>query len=168
MNYKLKEISIDNKGFYGIGASSCESNEEYPQYLRITDIDDYGYAPKCLPTSINPIDYPDWSKYLLKENDIVFARTGSTGRNYFVKTLSRPTVFGGFLIKFSLNLDIVVPNYVAYYCQSETYWKQIRSLFTGTTRPNVNAQQYANLVIPVPKYHTQQHIVNTILFNLFF
>ena len=163
MNFKLKDLSIGNKGQYGIGASSCEFNADYPQYLRITDIDDYGYAPKQLATSINPFEYQDWNKYLLKKNDIVFARTGnSTGRNHFIKEITNPTVFAGFLIKFSLNQNLVLPNYVGYYCQSQHYWNQIRSLFTGSTRANVNAEQYGELKIPFPKYSVQQHIVNTI------
>ena len=163
MNFKLKDLSIGNKGQYGIGASSCEFNADYPQYLRITDIDDYGYAPKQLATSINPFEYQDWNKYLLKKNDIVFARTGnSTGRNHFIKEITNPTVFAGFLIKFSLNQNLVLPNYVGYYCQSQHYWNQIRSLFTGSTRANVNAEQYGELKIPFPKYSVQQHIVNII------
>ena len=167
MNYKLKELSIGNKGFYGIGASSCDFKEEYPQYLRITDINDFGYAPSILSTSINPYEYPDWNKYILKENDLLFARTGnSTGRNYLYKKDGKPTVFAGFLIKFSLNPNLVEPSYVGYYCQSKHYWNQIKSLFTGSTRANVNAEQYGELVIPVPERCVQQHIVNTISFLL--
>lgn len=163
MNYKLKELSFHNKGFYGIGASSCDYNEEYPQYLRITDIDDFGFAPSTLPTSINPNEYPDWNKYILKENDLLFARTGnSTGRNYLYRHSAKPTVFAGFLIKFSINPDLILPRYVGYYCQSDHYWNQIRSLFTGSTRANVNAEQYGELQIPVQSKVIQQHIVNTI------
>lgn len=163
MNYKLKELSIGNKGFYGIGASSCDFKEEYPQYLRITDINDFGYAPSILSTSINPYEYLDWNKYILKENDLLFARTGnSTGRNYLYKKDGKPTVFAGFLIKFSLNPNLVEPSYVGYYCQSKHYWNQIKSLFTGSTRANVNAEQYGELAIPVPERCVQQHIVNTI------
>lgn len=162
MNYKLKDLSLGNKGHYGIGASSCAFDNRYPQYLRITDIDDYGNAPKQLIASINPNEYPNWDKYLLKENDIVFARTGnSTGRNHFIKSIIKPTVFAGFLIKFSLNSELVLPNYVGYYCQSQHYWNQIKTLFTGSTRANVNAEQYGELVIPVADYKIQQHIVNT-------
>lgn len=163
MNYKLKELSFHNKGFYGIGASSCDYNEEYPQYLRITDIDDFGFAPSTLPTSINPNEYPDWNKYILKENDLLFARTGnSTGRNYLYRHSTKSTVFAGFLIKFSINPDLILPRYVGYYCQSDHYWNQIRSLFTGSTRANVNAEQYGELQIHVQSKVIQQHIVNTI------
>ena len=81
---KLKDISIGNKGFYGIGASSCKYEPSLPQYLRITDISDDSRISIPLPTSINVNDYPEYKDYFLNKNDIVFARTGnSTGRNYF-------------------------------------------------------------------------------------
>ena len=168
MNYiKIKDLSEPKKGMYGIGASSCDYNPDFPQYLRITDIDDNGYADYFLSTSVNPKTYPEWDKYILKENDIVFARTGnSTGRNYFLKKVKNDTVFAGFLIKFSLNPNCVIPRYVGYYCQSKAYWNQISSLFTGSTRNNVNAEQYGNLLIPIPSTEIQQHIVNTISFLL--
>ena len=168
MNYiKIKDLSINNKGYYGIGASASSYNKSYPQYLRITDIDDNCNAPQILSTSINPNVYKDWKKYLLYENDIVFARTGnSTGRNYFITNDYPNTVFAGFLIKFSLNKKVVEPRYVKYYCQSLNYWNQISSMFTGSTRKNINAEQYGELLIPLPKHSVQQHIVNTISFLL--
>ncbi len=161
MNYlKIKDLSMPHKGYYGIGASSTDYNNNYPSYLRITDIDDNGHITKILPTCVNTNIYPEWRQYLLKENDIVFARTGnSTGRNYFCDKLVRETVFAGFLIKFSINPEMILPKYLGYYCQSQSYWNQVKSLFTGSTRANVNAEQYADLLIPVAERKQQQHIV---------
>lgn len=165
---KLKEISINNKGYYGIGASSCEYNNEYPQYLRITDISSDGRMPKNLPTCININEYTDYKNYYLKNGDLLFARTGnSTGRNVLFKGNNNSTVFAGFLIKFSINAKMINPYYVGYYCQSKQYYNQVESMFTGSTRPNINAEQYANLLIPVPDLPTQQHIVDSILFLSF-
>ena len=164
MTFKtIKEISITNKGYYGIGASSCDFNSDFPSYLRITDISDDGNIKYPLETCIDPNIYPDWQKYLLKVNDLVFARTGnSTGRNYFCKNIDRLTVFAGFLIKFSINPALINPRYVGYYCQSTKYWNQIKSLFTGSTRANVNAEQYGLLRIPIVDCSVQQHIVNIV------
>ena len=164
MNYiKIRDLTIDQKGHYGIGASASTYNQSYPQYLRITDINDYGYAPKILSTSIDVKKYPDWKKYLLHKYDIVFARTGnSTGRNFMLLNDSIPTVFAGFLIKFSIDSKKIEPRYLAYYCQSKNYWNQVKSLFTGSTRNNVNAEQYAELKIPMCDAKLQHHIVNTI------
>ena len=168
MNYiKIRDLTIDKKGHYGIGASSSTYNQEYPQYLRITDINDSGYAPQKLSTSIDINYYPDWKKYLLHKYDIVFARTGnSTGRNFMFINDNIPTVFAGFLIKFSIDKKKINPRYLAYYCQSKSYWNQVKSLFTGSTRNNINAEQYSELKIPIYDLRLQQHIVNTILFLL--
>ena len=164
MNYiKIRDLTIDKKGHYGIGASSSTYNQEYPQYLRITDINDSGYAPQKLSTSIDINYYPDWKKYLLHKYDIVFARTGnSTGRNFMFINDNIPTVFAGFLIKFSIDKKKINPRYLAYYCQSKSYWNQVKSLFTGSTRNNINAEQYSELKIPIYDLRLQQHIVNTI------
>ena len=164
MNYKkIKNLSNPSKGVYGIGASSCNYNSKYPQYLRITDIDDNGYAPYTLETCIDPNIYEEWDKYVLNKNDIVFARTGnSTGRNFFCKNIKPNTVFAGFLIKFSIDPTLINPQYLGYYCQSKSYWNQVSSLFTGSTRNNINAEQYGDLLIPVVDDVLQQHIVNTI------
>lgn len=164
MNYvKIKDLSKPQKGIYGIGASATRYSDDLPQYLRITDIDDFGNAPAVLPTCININIYNDWENYLLRKNDIVFARTGnSTGRNYFCKSISRDTVFAGFLIKFTIDSELVIPQYVGYYCQSPAYWNSVKLLFTGSTRANINAEQYGDLLIPIINKDIQQHIVNTI------
>ena len=39
---KLKDISKNNRGYYGIGASAVDYDENKYTYLRITDINDDG------------------------------------------------------------------------------------------------------------------------------
>jgi len=158
----LKELSIKNKGFYGIGASACSYNSSFPQYIRITDIDDFGrYRPSEI-VCINPVVYPEFKKYFLHENDIVFARTGnSTGRNYFYNKKDGDLVYAGFLIKFTINEKLVNPRYIKYYCQSQKYMSWISSSCTGSTRNNINAQLFSNLDIFINSPAEQCHIVNT-------
>ena len=38
----LKELTIDGKGYYGIGAPAVEKRDDLYTYLRITDIKDDG------------------------------------------------------------------------------------------------------------------------------
>ncbi|MDE6777490.1 MAG: hypothetical protein K2J25_06055, partial [Oscillospiraceae bacterium] len=97
----LGELSIDGKGSYGIAASAVPYDEKLFTYLRITDINDNGTLNKSGLMSVNDSKA---KKYLLKPNDIVFARTGnSTGRNYFYDGTDGNFVFAGFLIKFSID-----------------------------------------------------------------
>ena len=67
---KLIDLTIDNKGHYGLGASASPFNINYPLYLRITDIDDNSYVGN-LPTCVNPNEYIDYKNYILNNNDIV-------------------------------------------------------------------------------------------------
>ena len=108
----LGELSVDNKGSYGIAASAVEYSEELYTYLRISDITDDGRINKNDLKSVNEQNAED---YLLKPNDIVFARTGgSTGRNYFYDGNDGQFVYAGFLIKFSIDPQKVNPKYIKY------------------------------------------------------
>ena len=157
----LKELSI-SKGEYGIGASSCTYNDDFPQYIRITDISDDGRYCPAPAVSINTFEYPNYEEYFLKENDIVFARTGaSTGRNYFYNSKDGKLVYAGFLIKFSINPNLINPKYVKYFCQTKNYYDWVASTTTGSTRENLNAQAYGTLLIPIKSNSEQDYIVDT-------
>ena len=78
-NVTLASLSIDGRGLYGIGASAVPKADDLYTYLRITDICDDGTLNR---SDLKSVDHEKASQYLLKPNDIVFARTGaSTGRN---------------------------------------------------------------------------------------
>ena len=103
----------------------------------------------------------DADKYLLKPNDIVFARTGnSTGRSYFYDGSDGDLVYAGFLIKFSLNPKIVNPRILKYYTHSSIYYDWVRSFDTGGTRGNINAKTYGNMPIVLPPRSIQDKIVS--------
>ena len=103
----------------------------------------------------------DAGKYLLKPNDIVFARTGnSTGRSYFYDGSDGDLVYAGFLIKFSLNPEIVNPRILKYFTHSSIYYDWVRSFDTGGTRGNINAKTYGNMPIVLPPRSIQNKIVS--------
>ena len=155
---KLEDLTINGKGHYGIVASAVPFSEELYTYLRITDINDDGTLNV---QDLKSVDSPDAKDYILRENDIVFARTGaSTGRNYFYNSKDGIFVYAGFLIKFSINPIKVNPKYIKYYCLSENYKNWIYSFNTGSTRGNINAQTLASLVIPIPPRNQQNFLVD--------
>lgn len=154
----LGELSIEGKGSYGIGASSVDFKENLPTYLRITDISEDGYL---LKNSLKSVDDPNANKYLLKPNDIVFARTGnSTGKSYFYDGTDGELVYAGFLIKFSLDVTKVNPEFIRYYTLSNQYKGWIKGFSTGSTRGNINANSYANMPINLPPREYQDFIVS--------
>ena len=157
----LKELTIDGKGSYGIGASAVEKRDDLYTYLRITDIRDDGTLNLA---DLKSVSDPDAPNYLLSPNDIVFARTGaSTGRNYFYDGSDGEFVYAGFLIKFSIDPQMVNPLYIKYYCQSVQYRNWIKSFSTGSTRGNINAQTLGNMHIPLPSREQQDFLVNTLV-----
>ncbi len=155
--FKLKDISINNRGYYGIGASAVDYDIDKYTYLRITDINDDGSLNK---NGLMSVDDEKANQYLLQKNDIVFARTGaSTGRNYFYDGEIENMVYAGFLIKFSLDPKLVNPRYIKYYCLSKKYNDWILSSLTGSTRPNINEKQLADMPIELPERKYQDKVV---------
>ena len=155
--YTLEELSI-GKGSYGIAASAVPFDATLHTYLRITDINDDGSLNK---SGLMSVDEGDAEKYLLKPNDIVFARTGnSTGRSYFYDGSDGELVYAGFLIKFSLDSAKVNPRILKYYTHSKPYYDWVQSFGTGSTRGNINAKTYGKMPITLPPRDIQDKIVD--------
>jgi type I restriction enzyme S subunit len=155
--YKLGELSKD-KGCYGIAASAVPYSPYLHTYLRITDINDDGTLNK---TGLMSVSEDNVEKYILKRNDIVFARTGnSTGRTYFYDGNDGELVYAGFLIKFSLDASKVNPRILKYYTHSKLYYDWVNSFDTGGTRGNINAKTYSEMPIILPPRAIQDQIVS--------
>lgn len=153
---KLKELCY-GKGEYGIAASGEEFSEDKLRYLRISDISDYG---ELLDIDKKSVSCEGCEEYLLKKDDIVFARTGnSTGRAFLYEEKYGPLVYAGFLICFHLNNEKVNPKYVKYYTISRTYKNWIENGPTGSTRGNMSEGDFADMPIILPKREFQDKIV---------
>ena len=155
--YTLEELAI-GKGSYGIAAPAVPFHPSKHTYLRITDINDDGTLNK---QGLMSVDDENANNYTLKENDIVFARTGnSTGRSYFYDGSDGELVYAGFLIKFSIDKKKVNPRILKYYTHSKPYFDWVHSFDTGGTRGNINAKTYGAMPITLPSRETQDKIVN--------
>lgn len=153
---RLIDITIGN-GTYGIAAPAVPKDNNKYTYLRITDINDDGSLNF---SNLKSVDDPKANKYLLKPNDIVFARTGnSTGRSYFYDGSAGELVYAGFLIKFSLDSHKVNPKILKYYTHSKNYYDWVASFDSGATRGNINAKTFAEMPITLPPRNIQDKIV---------
>ena len=156
--YKLGELTIDGKGSYGIAAPAVDYDSNKYTYLRITDINDDGTLNK---SGLKSVDDKNAHKYLLQQNDIVFARTGaSVGRSYFYDERDGELVYAGFLIKYSIDPTKVNPKILKFYTHSQAYYDWIQTVDNGATRGNINAQTYASMPIILPERHEQDRIVS--------
>ena len=98
-------------------------------------------------------------EYLLRDGNIVIARTGGTiGKTFVVKNLSEDVVFASYLIRLVFDENIS-PLYVKLFSGSPLYWKQIVDKSQGTGQPNVNGKSLSNLIIPLPPLAEQLRIV---------
>lgn len=154
---KLGEITI-GKGEYGIGASATEYIEGKPRYLRITDIGD---SCRLLFNEIKGLDDADYEKYILKEGDIVFARTGNTtGKGYVYNKEHGELVYAGFLIKYSIDNNIAKHNFIKYVIQSKRYWDWVNIMSTRSGQPGINSNEYSSFIVQLPPLKEQEKIAS--------
>lgn len=151
---KIEHISL--RIHYGYTASATQ-NDTGIKLLRITDIQDnkvnWENVPFC---EIQPNDI---DKFELKENDIVFARTGATvGKSFLIPKNIPKAVFASYLIRIDLSRQ-VSSKYIYYFFQSANYWKQISSKAIGSGQPSVNANSLSNLTLPLCNINEQNRIV---------
>ncbi len=152
---KLEQITI-GKGKYGANAPAVSYSSELPKYLRITDISVNGNLIKEEQKSVALKEY---EKYVLKKNDIVFARTGNTtGKTYLYDQEDGELVYAGFLIKFSMNPEIASSKFIKLYTETSSYWNWVKVMSTRSGQPGINSREYGKLLIPLPPLPEQQKI----------
>ena len=125
--------------------------------VRISDIQDdkvlWDSVPYC------EIDDEDISIYLLKPNDILFARTdGTVGKSYLVKEVHEESIYAGYLIRTRYSL-MLSPEYMKYFMGSHLYWNQLRSGTIATAQPNCNGKTLSKMILPLPPLDEQKRIV---------
>lgn len=127
------------------------------RYIRITDIDEYGLiSDEDLGATIKNIE----EKYILNENDILIARSGATvGKAYIHKKKPYDCIFAGYLIRFVLNYAKVLPDYVFTWTQLNAYKEWVNAIQRPSGQPNINAEEYKSLEIPLPNIEKQKEII---------
>ena len=132
------------------------------RYIRITDIDEASskYKPE-FPVSPNGqlLD-----KYLVSENDILFARTGaSTGKSYLYHKDDGKLYFAGFLIRAKIKEEF---NSYFVFTQTKTihYYKWVQLMSMRSGQPGINLQEYACYSFHIPSKKEQDKIASFLLF----
>lgn len=158
MKAEVSELIIDSQsGIYGLGLAAEKYDANKTRYLRITDIDDNGFL---LNDDKKSVSSPDIDKYILKENDLVVARTGnSTGRTYMHNAKNGILAYAGFLIKYVIDDKKINPRYLKYYTLSKTYKDQINA-FVGSTRGTMSASDFKTIIVYYPDRKTQDGLVD--------
>lgn len=156
---KLK-YCLSSKLKYGANESGVQYDVELPRYVRITD---FGFDGKLSEDKKLSLTWEQGKDYLLKDGDILFARSGATvGKSYQFKTsmsLEKNYSFAGYLIKAEADEKIIHSDYLYLYTNSNLFdnWKS--AIFSKATIENIGADKYSTLNVVVPPIKEQEEIL---------
>ena len=143
---------------YGAGEAGIERlDEATPRYIRITDIDENGELLPGLGMTAANVE----PQYFLRDGDLLFARSGNTvGKSYLHESerVSYPCFYAGYMIRFRFG-EKVLPKYVFAFAQTPYYHEWVSAIQRSAGQPNINAQEYRSLEIPLPPLSEQRKIV---------
>ena len=151
---RLGEISKINYGY----TEKASFEEIGPKFLRITDIQDNNVAWETVPYC--KCKQSDLPKYKLETGDIVFARTGATtGKSYLLDNPPE-SIFASYLIRLKLiSKKDFIPEFVAYYFQTKTYWDKINAGISGSAQGGFNASKLGELIFSFPETLKDQQTI---------
>ena len=143
---------------YGYNAPAIERGDI--KMVRISDIHDNIVQWKDVPFC--NIEAYNIDNYLLKENDILFARTGGTvGKSFLVQSIPEPAIYAGYLIRTRYSQELC-PQYLKSFMESQLYWEQLKSGTIATAQPNCNGKTLGKMILPIPPKAEQTRIVQKI------
>ena len=154
---KRKYGDITKSFQYGLNAPA-KKFDGINKYLRITDIDDHTRLFKQESLTSPDTNLSNASTYLLKQGDVLFARTGaSTGKTYKYRKREGKVYFAGFLIRAELK-----PKFDSEFFYQTTLTDSFLDFVKVTSQrsgqPGINSKEYANKAIQVPELSEQQRI----------
>lgn len=143
---------------YGANEAAVLDDRDLPRFIRITDVKDDGSLHddtfRSLPEDIAV-------PFLLEEGDILLARSGATvGKSFKYSKSWGKAAYAGYLIKFSVDKEIMDEEYAYLYFQSSIFWANINSTLIQSTIQNFSAEKYANIELPLPDSEEQKKIVS--------
>lgn len=140
---------------YGANVKGVDVPCEY-RYIRITDINEDGSLN-------NEIKYPQTAEkeYILHENDFLIARSGNTvGKTFLYRNEVGPAIFAGYLVRYILNTDLVLPEYLLYYTKTDIFKNWVLKNQRIAGQPNINGQEYLSFPVVLPPIEKQKEIVD--------
>lgn len=144
---------------YGYTADETSSNDGDAKYLRITDIVPYFIDKSSVPFC--KISNNKKEKYLVKDGDLLIARTGATtGYNIVIDSSFDNFIFASYLIRFYYNREKLHPQYLKYVLKSQQWYGFIKNYISGSAQPGMNAKAFGKFNVPYFDYHIQIKIAN--------
>ncbi|MBI3627829.1 MAG: restriction endonuclease subunit S [Candidatus Sungbacteria bacterium] len=143
---------------YGANERAVDGNPlRDMRYIRITDIEDDGELRADSWKTAEKIE----DRYILQQDDLLFARSGATaGKTYIYKDEVGKAIFAGYMIRFKINSQKAIPDYVFCLTQTRYYelWKNLIQRPAG--QPNINSEEFKSFKFPLPPMPVQEKIVD--------
>ena len=148
------------QGEYGCVAPAEQHRPGWPRYVRITDLTDTGTLRRDSYVMVSPSAV---RMAILRSGDLVFARSGATvGKTYLYDPADGLCAFAGYLIRFRPDPTKALPEFVRWWTHSGSYWRWVKRTMREGAQPNINAQEYAKAVLPLPPIEEQHQIVKAL------
>lgn len=148
-----------NSTQYGYTAEKTSNIEGNVKYLRITDIVPYFVNEDSVPLCLIPEDKKE--KYLVKENDLLIARTGATtGYNLLVPKQFDNYIFASYLIRFNFDKEKIYPKYLKHVLKSKQWYGFINNYIGGSAQPGMNPRTFGKFEFPYTEITTQINIAD--------
>ena len=124
--------------------AAAKSYDGENKYIRITDIDESSstYVDKDVVSPDGMLS----DNFLVKEQDILLARTGaSTGKTYLYRKSDGKLYYAGFLIR----ANVTTHNPYFLFCQLHThrYWRWVSIMSARSGQPGINSQEYSSFPV---------------------
>ena len=149
---KIAELAKPEYGF-----TEKAQDQGDARFIRITDISERGTLrsddPKFIALTSKARDS------MLKNGDILIARTGATYGKTMIFKEDYAAVFASYLIRLRFPWELVSPYYYWAFAQSDAYWNQAKILVTGGGQPQFNGNALKQIRFPLPPLDTQRSIV---------
>ena len=151
---QLKDV-CDIYGDYGLSVPSAPYSGV--RYIRITDITDWG---ELNDGKVSADLSKGKAQEELKEGDILFARTGATvGKTLVYRDSFGQCLFAGYLIRYRLKKDIILPSFMFYITHSKEYYDWVKINQKAAAQPNIGAKLYNSYMLRFPSLDGQVAIV---------
>ncbi|MFC0323901.1 restriction endonuclease subunit S [Gallibacterium melopsittaci] len=149
-------VETANTGLDAIRRAPIVNFETDIRCLRIQDISQNKDISHWGFTEVKP---QDWEKYQLIKDDIIMARTCSTGISFLVRQ-NMNAVFNNGLLRIRVKKDKVLPEYIYYVFKSQNFANYIDGISGGTSvQLNMKIGDVLKYPLFIPSFDIQDKIV---------
>lgn len=155
-NYRFAKLGDFASFKNGINYRRLDTGEKI-RIINVKELVSIDFVDDMTDLPIIELEYDKYKNYLIKEDNIIIARSASPGEVILYKG-SKPTIYSGFSIKIDFDSNILYPEFLFYYLKF--YKNKVINVSNGTIFKNLNQNILNNIEIPIISYSLQQAIAN--------